>query len=138
MVRVFGFRAQKLRFFGFGVSCGLRIFSNLGFGFRFLSTMMAVFRILLPNSFYGFSGFANDVTPHTHAKTVIPRNQLQLEECMTSLVSLAAIIWVVTAAKQRRGGTWAIFAGYVPLASQSPYPIVVYSVVIYRLHLSHF
>ena len=25
-----------------------------------------------------------------------------------------------------------IFAGYVPLASQSPYPIVVYSVVNYR------
>ena len=31
---------------------------------------MTVFRILLPNSFYGFSGFAKEVT---HAKTVIPR-----------------------------------------------------------------
>ena len=32
------------------------------------------------------------------------------------------------------------FAGYVPLASQSPYPIIVtvYSVVNYRPHLSHF
>ena len=31
-----------------------------------------------------------------------------------------------------------IFAGYVPLASQSPYPITVYFVANYRLHLSHF
>ena len=33
------------------------------------------------------------------------------------------------------GGT---FVGYVPLASQSPYPIIVYSATNYRLHLSHF
>ena len=31
-----------------------------------------------------------------------------------------------------------IFAGYVPLASQSPYPIIVYLVANYRPHLSHF
>ena len=31
-----------------------------------------------------------------------------------------------------------IFAGYVPLASQSPYPILVYSVANYRPHVSHF
>ena len=31
-----------------------------------------------------------------------------------------------------------IFAGYVPLASESPYPILVYSVANYRPHLSHF
>ena len=30
------------------------------------------------------------------------------------------------------------FAGYVPLASQNPYPILVYSVASYRPHLSHF
>ena len=30
------------------------------------------------------------------------------------------------------------FAGYVPLASQNPYPIIVYSVTNYRPHLSHF
>ena len=29
------------------------------------------------------------------------------------------------------------FAGYVPLASQNPHPIIVYSVANYRLHLSH-
>ena len=39
------FSHLKLRFFGFGVLPGLRIFSNLVFGFRFLSTMMTVFRI---------------------------------------------------------------------------------------------
>ena len=68
LVRFFGFPSPKLRFFGFGIPCGLRIFSNLAFGFRFLSTMMAVFRILLPNSFYSFSGFAKKVTPRSHAK----------------------------------------------------------------------
>ena len=31
-----------------------------------------------------------------------------------------------------------IFAWYVPLASQSLYPIIVYSVPNYRPHLSHF
>ena len=30
------------------------------------------------------------------------------------------------------------FAGYVPLASQNPHPIIVYSVANYRPHLSHF
>ena len=31
-----------------------------------------------------------------------------------------------------------IFAGYMPLASQSPYLIIIYSVANYRRHLSHF
>ena len=31
-----------------------------------------------------------------------------------------------------------MFAGYVPLASQSPYPIMVYFLANYRPHLSHF
>ena len=31
-----------------------------------------------------------------------------------------------------------IFAGYVPLTSQSPYPIIVYFVANCRPHLSHF
>ena len=31
-----------------------------------------------------------------------------------------------------------IFAGYVPRGSQSPYPIIVYSVANYRPHLSQF
>ena len=33
-----------------------------------------------------------------------------------------------------RGGLGLIFAGYVPLASQSPYPIIVYSVANYNLN----
>ena len=36
------------------------------------------------------------------------------------------------------GGTWVKVAGYVPLASQSPYPIIVYFLVNYRPHFSHF
>ena len=38
----------------------------------------------------------------------------------------------------RGGGTWLMFAGYVPLASQSPYPIIVYFLAYYIPHLSHF
>lgn len=38
-----------------------------------------------------------------------------------------------------RGGEvlGSVFAGYVPLDSESPYPIIVYSVTNYRLHFSH-
>ena len=36
------------------------------------------------------------------------------------------------------GGLWLLFAGYVRLASQSPYPIIICSVANYRPHLSHF
>ena len=32
---------------------------------------------------------------------------------------------------QRGGGLWLLFAGYVRLASQSPYPIIIYSVANY-------
>ena len=39
----------------------------------------------------------------------------------------------------RGGGVFGSgFAGYVPLASQSPYPIIVYSVANYRPHRSYF
>ena len=39
----------------------------------------------------------------------------------------------------RGGGVLgSIFAGYVPLASQNPYPIIVYSLANYWPHLSHF
>ena len=31
-----------------------------------------------------------------------------------------------------------MFAGYVPLANQSPYPLIVYFLANYRPHLSHF
>ena len=45
-------------------------------------------------------------------------------------------------ALQHRGGGGGvlrlIFAWYVPLASQSTYTIIVYSVAHYRPHLSHF
>ena len=37
-----------------------------------------------------------------------------------------------------RGVLGSIFAGYVALASPSPYPIVVYSVANYSPHVSHF
>ena len=46
---------------------------------------------------------------------------------------------VDTAFKPGGGGVLgSIFAGYVPLASPSPYPIIVDSVANYRPHVSHF
>lgn len=89
--RFCGFGQFMVRFFGcfpvFGALCGLRVFQILVFSSRFLS-MMAVFRILLPNAFYGFPGIAKEVAPRSRGKTIIPRDHLQLEDCMTNLVSL--------------------------------------------------
>ena len=56
------------------------------------------------------------------------------------------LLWIVglTNSRARPGGSGEegllglLFAGYVLLASQSPYPIIVYSVANYRPHLSHF
>lgn len=92
----------------------LRIWSICGSVFWFSLLKSAVFRFWylalfsglpsFPNAFYGFPGFAGKVTPCSCAKTVIPRDHLQLEECITSPVSLAAVVWVVMAAKQPGGG----------------------------------
>ena len=48
---VFQFSHLKMQFFGFGVLRSLRVFSNLVFGFRFLSTMIAFFWIFLSDAF---------------------------------------------------------------------------------------
>ena len=61
----------------FGVLHGLRVFSNLVFGFWFASTMMAVFWIFLSSAFYGAPALAKEVTPYSRAKTgIIPRDHL--------------------------------------------------------------
>ena len=44
---VFGFSAKKLRFLGFGVHCGLRIFRFVAFGFRFSRKILMGFRIFI-------------------------------------------------------------------------------------------
>ena len=50
--------------------------------------------------------------------------------------------WVSPRGGVGGGGGWAVlgsgFAGYVPLASQNPHPIIVYSIANYRPHFSHF
>ena len=52
--RFFGFCTQKLRFFGFVVHCGWRIFRFLTFGFRFPRKYWRVFRFDIR---YGFRFF---------------------------------------------------------------------------------
>ena len=81
--------SYKLRFFGFGVSCNIAIWCYLQYSLWVLvfgfckHAMRAVFRILLPNPFYGFSGFGKEVTPCSHANTN-SKDHLQLQECMRS------------------------------------------------------
>ena len=53
--RFFGFHTQKLRFFTFGVFCGLRFFIFLSSGFRFSTKILAVFWIRDPMCFQFFS-----------------------------------------------------------------------------------
>ena len=50
-------------------------------------------------------------------------------------------VYILNVIARKIPGEWVLgssFAGYVPLASQSPYPIIVYSMANYRPHLSHF
>ena len=58
---IFGSVFLLKRFFGFGFLRGLRV----------LSEMMAIFRSFLSNAFYGFSGFAKEITTAV-ALTAIP------------------------------------------------------------------
>ena len=56
-----------------------------------------------------------------------------------SLVFINSVPVLSAGMKQPVGGVLgSIFAVYVSLASQNPYPIKVYSVANYRPHLSHF
>ena len=89
MVRFFGF---PLKNYGFGVLPGLQVFSNVVFGFRVLSKMIAVFRIFLSNAFSGFSGFAKEITSCSTRDYLYNVLLLLLEEWMIRLVRLAAVI----------------------------------------------
>ena len=53
--RFFGFCAKRLRFFGFGVPCGLRLFRFLASGVRFLVEVTSSFSVLYPMRFLGFT-----------------------------------------------------------------------------------
>ena len=59
----------------------------------------------------------------------------------TSSICLHSVLAkVISSGLQSRGGGGVLgsgFAGYLPLASQNPHPIIVYSVANYRPHLSH-
>ena len=61
-------------------------------------------------------------------------NPLECENTLKTLRNGSNTLW-----KPPGGGVLgSIFAGYVPLATQNPYPIIVYSVANYRPHFSHF
>ena len=70
------FSHLKLRFFGFGVLRGLRVFCNLVCGFRFFSTMRVIFRFFSVQCVFCFSGLVKKVTRCSRAKTVIPRDHI--------------------------------------------------------------
>ena len=76
------FTLKKLRFICSGVLRCLRVFPNLVFGFRFLSTMKAVF-LVLPKK---LRPAVEHVILRHHLYSVL---RFLLEEWMTSLVCLA-------------------------------------------------
>ena len=53
-------------------------------------------------------------------------------------VVVVVVVVVMVGGGGGSGVLESILAGYVPLASQSPFPIIVYSVANYRPHLSPF
>ena len=77
---VFWFSHLKTAIFGFGVLCGLWVFSNSVFGFRFLSTIMAVVQIFQSIACYGFSGFSKEVNSKPAYVAIYP--DFLFEECM--------------------------------------------------------
>ena len=83
VLRIWLIIGSVLRFSVLRISV-LRISVFFSVGSLFLSMMMAVFRIFLSNTFYGFSGFGqgNQYTLQ-HLHIVLP---FLLEERMTSLV----------------------------------------------------
>ena len=76
---VFRFSLLKIAVFRFWCFVRFADFLQFSLWFSVFVNNDGGFRILLPISFYGFSGFAKDATPRSHAKTVIPRNHLQQE-----------------------------------------------------------
>ena len=91
--RFFGFCTQKLRFFGFGVHCGWRIFRFLAFGFRFPRKILTGFQIWYPIRFpifpyltYLGSGFSSIWAAITrlHWSRIAAKGKCYGEECMTN------------------------------------------------------
>ena len=109
-VGIFGFADLANVWFGFSVfafeNCGFSVCGFLEFSYWFSVFVHNEdgFSGFFFQSFYGFSGFAKEFTSCSHAKTgVIPRTivialhpSVLLEEWMTNLVCLAAVIWVLT------------------------------------------
>ena len=66
-----------------------------------------------------------------------PRNCAKLRKWSVTRCTLRRVRW--SPLTRDSGGVLGLmFAGYVSLASQSPYSFIVYSVANYRCHLSHF
>ena len=91
--RFFGFCTQKLRFFGFVVHCGWRIFRFLTFGFRFPRKILTGFQIWYPIRFPVFpyltylgSGFSSIWAAITrlHWSRIAAKGKCYGEECMTN------------------------------------------------------
>ena len=129
---VFRFSLLKIAVFRFW--CFVRFADFLQFSLRFSVFVNndGGFSDSSAQFIYGFSGFAKDFTPCSHAKTVIPRDHLQLEECMTSLVSLAAVIWVVICCQAARRR----YVGYnfCPKYFMYPFQIRLPDIVVYLIH----
>ena len=90
-------------------------------------------------SFLRWNDLFSNRTPLSSVTWSLTRAYYRLNAfCLRFPVIHSVILDIYTPLGGGGGVLGLIFAGYVPLASQSPYPIIVYSVANYRPHLSHF
>ena len=85
---VFRFSLLKIVVFRFWCFVWFAGFLQFSLWFSVFVNNDAGFSDSTANAFNGFSGFSKEVTctHRSHAKTVIPRDPLQLKECITSQV----------------------------------------------------
>ena len=75
---------------------------------------------------------------HTTCTCPVTYPVTQMVPIVTLSSNLSTSICCPLSISPRGGGRGLIFAGYVPLASQNPYPLIIYPVATYRPHLSLF
>ena len=105
------------------------------------------FKILVHDqneSYPNIEDFGVDLPPGFTTNIRVRRTKVGLKRLLSSLFEtsfsrhLVPVVQKVDSVPGGGGVLGLLFAGYVPMASQSPYPIIVYFLAHYRAHLNHF